>query len=39
MDMSAGSITRTFIAGQLLGIVPNRILMPLLAVILLGSAR
>jgi len=36
--MAAGSIVGTFIGGQLLGIVPNIILMPFLAVVLLASA-
>ena len=36
--MAAGSIVGTFIGGQLLGIVPNIILIPLLVVILLASA-
>ncbi|TDR93076.1 sulfite exporter TauE/SafE family protein [Enterovirga rhinocerotis] len=36
--MAAGSILGTFIGGQLLGIVPSGVLLPLLAVILLISA-
>lgn len=36
--MAAGSIVGTFIGGQLLGIVPNALLLPALAVILLISA-
>lgn len=36
--MAAGSIVGTFIGGQLLGIVPSQVLLPLLAVILLVSA-
>lgn len=36
--MAAGSIVGTFIGGQLLGLVPNGVLLPLLAVILLISA-
>jgi len=37
--MAAGSIAGAFIGGRLLGIVPNPILMPLLAAILLVSAH
>jgi uncharacterized membrane protein YfcA len=36
--MAAGSIAGTFIGGRLLGIVPDDILLPLLAAILLVSA-
>ncbi len=36
--MAAGSIAGTFIGGQLLGVIPNSILLPLLAAILLASA-
>ena len=36
--MAAGSIVGTFIGGLLLGIVPNAVLLPLLAVILMISA-
>jgi uncharacterized membrane protein YfcA len=36
--MAAGSIVGTFIGGQLLGIVPNAVLLPALAIILLISA-
>lgn len=36
--MAAGSIVGTFIGGQLLGVVPNSILLPLLATLLLLSA-
>ncbi len=36
--MAAGSIIGTFIGGKLLGIVPNQILLPALAVLLLISA-
>ncbi|MFD1327305.1 sulfite exporter TauE/SafE family protein [Mycoplana ramosa] len=36
--MAAGSILGTFLGGQLLGLVPNTFLLPLLAVILLISA-
>ncbi|GJD34059.1 sulfite exporter TauE/SafE family protein [Methylobacterium aerolatum] len=36
--MAAGSIIGTFIGGQLLGIVPSGVLLPLLAVILVVSA-
>lgn len=36
--MAAGSIVGTFIGGQLLGIMPNGVLLPALAVILLVSA-
>lgn len=36
--MAAGSVLGTFIGGQLLGIVPERILLPLLAAILVVSA-
>jgi uncharacterized membrane protein YfcA len=36
--MAAGSIAGTFIGGQLLGLVPGAVLLPLLAVILLVSA-
>nr|WP_280949578.1 sulfite exporter TauE/SafE family protein [Rhizobium sp. IBUN] len=38
MVMAAGSIVGTFIGGLLLGIVPNAVLLPALAVILLLSA-
>jgi len=33
--MAAGALVGTFIGGQLLGIVPNAVLLPALAVILL----
>jgi uncharacterized protein len=36
--MAAGSIFGSFIGGRLLGIVPNAVLLPLLAVILVLSA-
>jgi uncharacterized membrane protein YfcA len=36
--MAAGSIVGTFIGGRLLGLVPNGVLLPLLAAILLISA-
>ena len=36
--MAAGSIFGSFIGGRLLGLVPNSVLLPLLAVILLLSA-
>ncbi|WP_246663027.1 sulfite exporter TauE/SafE family protein [Pseudolabrys sp. FHR47] len=36
--MAAGSILGTFIGGKLLGIVPNGVLLPLLAILLLLSA-
>ena len=36
--MAAGSILGSFIGGQLLGLVPNVVLLPLLAVILVLSA-
>ena len=36
--MAAGSILGTFIGGQLLGIVPNAVLLPMLALILIVSA-
>jgi uncharacterized membrane protein YfcA len=36
--MAAGSIVGTFVGGQLLGIVPSYVLLPLLAVILMLSA-
>ena len=36
--MAAGSIVGTFIGGQLLGIIPSPVLLPLLAVILVVSA-
>ena len=36
--MAAGSIVGTFIGGLLLGIVPNEVLLPALAIILLISA-
>jgi uncharacterized membrane protein YfcA len=36
--MAAGSIIGSFIGAQLLGIVPNGALLPLLAIILLLSA-
>lgn len=38
MVMAAGSIVGTFIGGLLLGILPNAVLLPALAVILLLSA-
>jgi len=38
LAMAVGSIVGTFIGGQLLGIVPSQILLPLLAAILLISA-
>jgi uncharacterized membrane protein YfcA len=38
MAMAAGSIAGTFIGGLLLGVVPNYVLLPLLAVLLLISA-
>lgn len=38
LTMAAGSILGTFIGGQLLGIVPSGLLLPLLAVILIVSA-
>ena len=38
LAMAAGSIVGTFIGGQLLGLVPNAVLLPLLAVILVLSA-
>ena len=37
--MAAGSIVGAFIGGQLLGIVPSGVLIPLLVVILLISAH
>ena len=36
--MAAGSIVGTFIGGQLLGLVPKYILLPVLAALLLLSA-
>jgi uncharacterized membrane protein YfcA len=36
--MAAGSILGAFIGGQLLGLIPNVVLLPLLAVILALSA-
>jgi uncharacterized membrane protein YfcA len=36
--MAAGSMVGSFIGGRLLGLVPNAILLPLLAVILVLSA-
>ena len=36
--MAAGSIVGSFIGAALLGIVPNAVLLPMLAVILLVSA-
>ena len=36
--MAAGSIVGTFAGGLMLGIVPSAVLLPLLAIILLGSA-
>ena len=36
--MAAGSIVGTFIGGHLLGLVPNAILLPLLAALLVISA-
>lgn len=36
--MAAGSIMGTYIGGQLLGIVPNMVLIPVLVLVLLGSA-
>jgi uncharacterized membrane protein YfcA len=36
--MAAGSAVGTFIGGRLLGIVPNAVLLPLLAALLLLSA-
>jgi uncharacterized protein len=36
--MAAGSILGTFIGGRLLGIVPNAVLLPMLALILIVSA-
>ncbi|MBX5273300.1 sulfite exporter TauE/SafE family protein [Rhizobium sp. NLR17b] len=36
--MAAGSIVGTFVGGQLLGVIPSYVLLPLLAVILLLSA-
>ena len=38
LAMAAGSILGTFIGGQLLGIVPSSVLLPLLAAILVISA-
>lgn len=38
LAMAAGSIVGSFIGAQLLGIVPNAVLLPLLAIILLVSA-
>jgi uncharacterized protein len=36
--MAVGSIVGTFIGGQLLGIVPSQVLLPMLAAILIVSA-
>jgi uncharacterized protein len=36
--MAAGSLLGSFIGGRLLGLVPNALLLPLLAVILMLSA-
>ena len=36
--MAAGSIVGTFIGGQLLGVIPSALLLPLLAAILVVSA-
>jgi uncharacterized membrane protein YfcA len=36
--MAAGSIVGTFIGGRMLGLVPNSILLPILAALLLVSA-
>jgi len=36
--MAVGSVVGTFIGGQLLGLVPTPVLLPLLATILLMSA-
>jgi uncharacterized membrane protein YfcA len=36
--MAAGSLVGSFIGGRLLGLVPNALLLPLLAVILMLSA-
>ena len=36
--MAAGSVFGTFIGGRLLGIAPNDVLLPLLAIILVVSA-
>jgi len=36
--MAAGSIVGSFVGGRLLGLVPNTVLLPLLAVILVLSA-
>jgi len=36
--MAAGSIVGSFIGGRLLGLVPNAVLLPLLAIILVLSA-
>jgi uncharacterized membrane protein YfcA len=36
--MAAGSIFGTFLGGQLLGLIPNSVLLPALAVILVLSA-
>ena len=38
MLMAAGSIAGSFVGGQLLGLMPNGVLLPLLAAILLISA-
>lgn len=38
LSMAAGSVAGSFIGGQLLGLVPNSVLLPLLAVVLLLSA-
>jgi uncharacterized membrane protein YfcA len=38
LTMASGSILGAFIGGQLLGMVPSAVLLPLLAVILLISA-
>jgi uncharacterized protein len=36
--MAAGSIVGSFVGGRLLGLVPNGVLLPLLAIILVLSA-
>jgi uncharacterized membrane protein YfcA len=36
--MATGSIVGSYIGGQLLGIVPSEVILPMLAVILLASA-
>lgn len=38
LSMAAGSFVGAFVGGQLLGFVPDRVLLPLLAVILIASA-